>query len=255
MAIEHRFLFFPENHIYWRPDEFGVPYEDVYYTASDGVRINAWFVPASDDAPVLVWCHGNAGNISHRLENILLLVRWGLSVFIFDYRGYGLSEGEITEDGLYQDAWGAYEYLTEELGIPASQIVPFGRSMGGPVAVDLATRASFPAVVLESTFTSLADAVKTIYPRMGLDRMLTMEFDAAEKIKRVTAPVLFLHGDSDEIIDFSLGHRLFGLANEPKAFYTIKGAKHNDTFDVGGEEYFKTFVDFVNKYAGKGDAK
>lgn len=251
MEIEHRFLFFPEGHIYFTPDDFGIDYEDVYYTTTDGVSINAWFVPAADDSPVLVWCHGNAGNISHRIENILLLLRWGVSIFIFDYRGYGKSGGEITEEGLYLDAVGAYKYLKDEKGIETSRIVPFGRSMGGPVAVDLATRENFPSLVLESTFTNLTDAVRTIYPEMGMDKLLSMRFDAAEKIKRVKSPILFIHGDMDDIIDYSLGRKLFEIANEPKTFYTIKGAMHNDTYEVGGEEYFKTFVEFVMKYAKK----
>ena len=250
MSIEHKFLFFPEPTIYETPADYGLAYEDVSYTTEDGVTINAWFVPASSDAPVMLWCHGNAGNISHRTDNIARLIPWGVSVFIFDYRGYGRSRGVITEEGLYLDAWGAYRYLVDARGISTSRIAPFGRSMGGPVAVDLATRADSPCLVLESTFPSLKDAAASIYPGMGLDNLLTMRFAADEKIRRVHSPVLFLHGDCDEIIDIELGRRLFDGAGDPKTFYVIAGAMHNDTYEVGGDDYFSTLTDFIKKNAG-----
>lgn len=258
MGIEHKFLFFPERHIYYTPKEFGLKYEDVFYITRDGMKINAWLIEADKGSPIILWCHGNAGNISHRLENIAHLVRRGLSVFIFDYRGFGKSEGKITEEGLYLDALGGYEYLRDEKEIPITRIVPFGRSMGGPVAVDLAVRVAdegreqegqgttnFPCLILESTFTSLSDTVKKLYPGMGLNRLLRMKFDAGEKIQRLTIPVLIIHGDHDDIIDYSLGEDLYEIASEPKTFYAIKGALHNDTYEVGGEEYFNTFVGFA----------
>ena len=248
MAIEKRFLFFPEKQIHFTPQDFGYNFEDIYYKTEDNVRINAWFLKAGEEAPLLIFCHGNAGNISHRTENIILLVQRGISVFIFDYRGFGNSEGKITEEGLYLDALGAYDYITIKMKIPASRLVPFGRSMGGPVAVDLAQRVDFPCLILESTFTNLKDVVKSIYPKMGLDKLLTMKFDAEEKIKSIESPILFIHGDTDDIIDYDLGRRLFDAANEPKTFYTIEGAMHNDTFDVGGDEYFETFVGFIKKH-------
>ena len=249
MSIEHRFLFFPETHIYYTPDRFGLTYEDVTYRTDDGETINAWYVPASADAPVLVFCHGNAGNISHRLPNIQLLASWGISTFIFDYRGFGRSTGEITEEGMYLDALGAYRFLTEDQKIDPARLVPFGRSMGGPVAVDLATRIEAPCLVVESTFTRLEDLVTSIYPDMGLESELTMVFDAETKIEEVGCPTLFIHGDSDDIVAYRLGRALFERAKEPKQFYTIPGALHNDTFDVGGEEYFRVLTDFIRKHA------
>ena len=249
MSIEHRFLFFPETHIYYTPDRFGLTYEDVTYRTDDGETINAWYVPASADAPVLVFCHGNAGNISHRLPNIQLLASWGISTFIFDYRGFGRSTGEITEEGMYLDALGAYRFLTEDQKIDPARLVPFGRSMGGPVAVDLATRVEAPCLVVESTFTRLEDLVTSIYPDMGLESELTMVFDAETKIEEVGCPTLFIHGDSDDIVAYRLGRALFERAKEPKQFYTIPGALHNDTFDVAGEEYFRVLTDFIRKHA------
>ena len=174
MSIEHRFLFFPESHIFYTPDRFGLMYEDISYETDDGETINAWYVPASQDAPVLIFCHGNAGNISHRLPNIRLLTNWGISTFIFDYRGFGRSTGVITEEGMYLDALGAYRFLTGDRGIEPSRIVPFGRSMGGPVAVNLATRVEVPCLVVESTFTRLEDLVRSVYPDTGLESELTI---------------------------------------------------------------------------------
>lgn len=248
MAIEHKFLFFPERAIYETPADYGLAYEEVRYTTADGVSIGAWFVPAHDGAPVMLWCHGNAGNISHRAHNISLLVPWGISVFIFDYRGFGTSSGTITEGGLYEDALSAHRYLTGERGIPARRIAVFGRSLGGPVAVDLAARVRPPCLVLESTFPSLADAVGSIYPGMGIEERLSMRFAADEKIAQVGCPVLFFHGDTDEIIDIGLGRRLFESAAEPKTFYTIPGALHNDTYEVGGDAYFRAMADFIKTH-------
>jgi fermentation-respiration switch protein FrsA (DUF1100 family) len=250
MTIEHKFLFFPEETIHETPADYGFDYEEVRFTTADGVSIAAWFVPAKGDAPVMLWCHGNAGNISHRAHNIAHLVPWGVSVFIFDYRGFGTSGGTITEDGLYEDAFSAYRYLTGERGISARSIAVFGRSLGGPVAVDLAARVEPPCLVLESTFPNLKAAVGSIYPGMGIESRLSMRFTADEKIARVNCPVLFLHGDADEIIDIDLGRRLFGSAAEPKVFYTIPGALHNDTYEVGGDAYFRTLTGFIRKYAG-----
>jgi fermentation-respiration switch protein FrsA (DUF1100 family) len=198
----------------------------------------------------LIFCHGNAGNISHRLPNIRLLAEWGISTFIFDYRGFGKSTGEITEEGMYLDALGAYRLLTEERGVDPGRLVPFGRSMGGPVAVDLATRVKVPCLVLESTFTRLSALVTSVYPDMGIEALLTMVFDAESKIGTVGCPSLFIHGDSDDIVAYELGRALFEQAKEPKRFYTIPGALHNDTFDVGGEEYFKTLAGFITEHAG-----
>jgi fermentation-respiration switch protein FrsA (DUF1100 family) len=250
MAIEHEFLFFPEKTIYETPADYGLEYEEVRFSTADGVSIAAWFVPAKDDAPVMLWCHGNAGNVSHRAHNIARLVVWGISVFIFDYRGFGASGGTITEDGLYEDALSAYRYLTDEHGVPSRRIAVFGRSLGGPVAVDLSARIRPPCLVLESTFPSLEAAVGSIYPGMGLEQHLSMRFAADERIARVRCPVLFFHGDADDIIDIELGRRLFESAADPKAFYTIPGALHNDTYEVGGDDYFRTMTDFITKYAG-----
>jgi fermentation-respiration switch protein FrsA (DUF1100 family) len=250
MAIEQKFLFFPERTIYETPADYGLAYEDVRYTTTDGVSIGAWFVPTGDDAPIMLWCHGNAGNVSHRAHNIARLVVWGISVFIFDYRGFGASGGTITEDGFYEDALSAYRYLTGERGIPTHRIAVFGRSLGGPVAVDLAARVRPPCLVLESTFPNLGDAVRSIYPGMGIERLLSMSFAADEKIARVNCPVLFLHGDKDEIIDIDLGRRLFEAAADPKSFYTIPGALHNDTYEVGGDAYFRTLSDFIKHNTG-----
>lgn len=250
MVIEHKFLFFPEKTIYETPADYGLDYEEVYYTTADGVSIGAWFVAAGNDAPVMLWCHGNAGNISHRAHNVALLVPWGISVFIFDYRGYGASGGTITEEGLYEDAFSAYRHLTQNRGVPHRRIAVFGRSLGGPVAVDLAARTHPSCLVLESTFPNLSDAVGSIYPGMGFERLLSMRFSADEKINRIKCPVMFLHGDEDEIIAIELGRSLFARAADPKTFYVIRGALHNDTYEVGGDTYFRTLTDFIKMHTG-----
>jgi fermentation-respiration switch protein FrsA (DUF1100 family) len=249
-VLEHSFIYFPERELIGDPAHFGLPFDDASFTASDGVRLHGWFVPGESDVTWL-WCHGNAGNISHRLDNLRLLHdELGVSVFIFDYRGYGRSEGSPSEEGTYRDAEAALAYLLSRPDVDAERVVYFGRSLGAAVAVELATRRPPSALILESPLPSIAELARHHYPFLPAGRLLRTKYDALSKIGKVRVPLLVLHGDQDEVIPFEAGRRLFGAANEPKRFYTIGGAGHNDTYVVGGREYFRALREFMESPPG-----
>jgi len=233
------YIFFPDRGFAGDPEEWGMPFESVYFDTADGVRLHGWFVPG-DNRVTLLWCHGNAGNISDRLHNMKLLhERLGVSIFIFDYRGYGRSQGMPSEEGSYRDAQAALAYLHSRPDVDNEAVVIFGRSLGGAVAVDLASKYPCLGLILESTFTSLVDIFEmppTIPP---------IKYDSLAKIKRVRAPLLMLHGNRDEVVPFESGYMLYKAANQPKKFCAIDGAGHNDTYIVGGEGYFAAIQEFI----------
>jgi fermentation-respiration switch protein FrsA (DUF1100 family) len=244
--IVDRMIFFPEPGVDIRPEQLGVAGEDVHILTEDGVRIHAFFLPSPGATRAILFLHGNAGNASHRLPNAAALMQLGSHVLLLDYRGYGLSEGTPGEAGVYADARAGLAYLVENVGIPEQRTVVFGRSLGGAVAVDLVQDREIAGLILESTFPSVAAMAQTIFG-VPFTWFTRGRFDSEEKIARLRAPLLFFHGDRDEIVDFELGKRLFRAAPEPKAFETIHGAGHNDTIQVGGHPYFERIRRFLDE--------
>ena len=242
MLVE-KFIFFPTKEIFQTPKDYGIKFKEFKFPSGNGVKIVGWLIELGEDTPLLLFFHGNAGNIGDRSENLALLSRWGISSFIIDYQGYGKSEGKPGELACYQDARAGYQFLKEGLKIPKERIFLFGRSLGGAVAVDLAQEIDFPAVILESTFTSFSDLVARFVP--SLARSLKNKFNSLEKISRLRSPLLFIHGDMDEIVPYENGRKLFESAPQPKEFYTIRGAGHNDTYLVGGKKYFDKIRKFI----------
>ena len=235
---------YPEG--YWNPEDFGVEVEDCWFTSEDDVRLHGWFASADTATQTLLWFHGNAGNITHRLDNIRLLHDRGINVFIFDYRGYGRSEGEPDEQGLYADGRAAYDYIINERSIRPDDIIFFGRSLGTAIAIDVAHDRTPRGLILESAFTDAKAMARVIMPLVPIGAVIKTKFDSIGKIKELRIPVLFIHGDRDSIIPYELGRKLFEAANEPKEFYSIPGADHNDTYIVGGEQYFSTLQTWWN---------
>jgi fermentation-respiration switch protein FrsA (DUF1100 family) len=227
------------------PNQRGLAYEDIIFKTQDKVKINGWFIPGDKKAPYFLFCHGNAGNISHRIDNLVLLNRIGLSVFIFDYRGYGKSTGKISEEGFYLDAEAAYQYTAKKASENNNPIIIFGRSLGTVAAVHIAAANKCSGVILESAFTSLEDMAAYHYPIPFLPRLLKGRFNNISVIKRLHQPTLFIHGDQDTIVPYKMGQALFDAMNAPKAFYTIPGAGHNDTYDIGGEKYTEVLDQFI----------
>jgi uncharacterized protein len=237
--MEKRLIFHPVKTIDQTPRDVGLDFDDVYFTARDGTRLNGWFVPYSSAQRTLLWFHGNAGNIGHRVQNLRLLHdEVKINIFIFDYRGYGRSEGEISEAGSYLDGGAAIDLLRRRYNVQPKQLVLFGRSMGAAVAAEMATRFESMAVILESPFVSVPEMARAVFPLVPLGSLLSTRYDILEKAQRLRSPLLVLHGDRDEVVPFAQGRKVFEAAPEPKRFHTIVGAGHNDTYIIGGATYF-----------------
>lgn len=245
--IENFFIFFPQASFDFHPQDLRMEYREVYFNTNDGQRLHGWFFPTAKPDPVILFFHGNAGNISHRLDNITRMVEKDLQVFIFDYRGYGKSTGRPSEKGLYMDGLAAYEYLLEQEKIPPENIIFFGRSLGAAVALEVVTQKRARSIIMESAFTSTKDMANAIVLFRLFSWAIPPNYHNLAKIGRIHIPLLIIHGDHDEIVPFHMGQTLFAAANDPKYFLKLAGAGHNDTYVVGGEDYFKTFSKFVRE--------
>jgi len=245
-AMEQHFIYFPERALVMTPSGLGLPFEEVTFSAEDGIRLHGWWVPGEPGRPVILFFHGNAGNISHRVENLWLLRRLGLGVLIFDYRGYGRSEGRPDEPGLAQDARAALKWL-EERGVPRGELLYFGRSLGAAVALQLALEAPPAGLVLETPFTSIRDLGRLHYPllHLGLGWLIRDRYDNLAKIGQLHVPLLVLQGDRDRIVPESMARRLYAAANPPKTFHLVVGADHNTTYEAGGDAYWQAWRDFL----------
>jgi hypothetical protein len=246
-------IFFPEPLISITPKDAGLVFEDVYFTAADGVRLNGWYVPASGAPVTLLWFHGNAGNLSDRVDQLRLLHdRLLADIFMIDYREYGRSEGEVTEQGTYLDAEGALAYLHGRPELRDRAIVYYGQSLGAGVAVELARHAPPAGLILEAPFLSVREMAKTVVPYLPIGALISTKYDSLSMIGAIRAPLLILHGDRDDIVPYEQGRRLFAAANEPKRFYTIAGAHHNDTYVVGGAGYMDALREFLSSLPVRG---
>jgi len=245
LLFEKRLIYFPSRTYDVTPAQLGLPFEDVTLTAEDGVRLHGWFLPVRAARWTFLVSHGNAGNVCHRLDRTLLLqARLGASVFLYDYRGYGASEGSPDEQGTYRDARAAYRWLMERQRVPVERLVIFGESIGSAVSLDLALTHPAAALVLEAPFTSVRDMARStgLFP---LAPFVRTRYDNLAKVAGLHLPLLVLHGDHDEVVPFAQGRRLFAAAPDPKRFFAISGAGHNDTYLVGGEAYWNAVADFL----------
>ncbi len=245
--FQSHYVYYPERVLSVEPGSIGLQFESVSFKTADGVELFGWFIPSQSARGVLLFFHGNAGNISHRLESIQIFHQLGLDVFIFDYRGYGQSEGKPTEQGTYKDAEAAWQYLIEERQVSPNEITVFGRSLGSPVAAWLAQSHTPGALILESTFTSLGDIAVTLYPYLPVRLLLRFEYNTAEYLGRVNCPVLIVHSRDDEIMPFGHGWRLFEMAKEPKRFLEITGT-HNEGFITSGKRYEEGLNAFISEH-------
>lgn len=237
-------IFYPMRDVHQVPSDWGMNYDEITFTTSDGLQLNGWYVPRHDSKQVLLFFHGNAGNISHRRDSIEIFHRLGLNVFIIDYRGYGKSQGKPDEQGLHLDAKAAWRFLIEEKGFSANNIIIFGRSLGGAVAARLAAEVPARGLMLESTFTSAKDFAKSVFTILSRLVYLRYEFDVAENIQRVNYPVLVLHSPDDEIMPYKLGEKVYQAANQPKRFVQMKG-DHNYGFILSQPGYSEAIRDWL----------
>jgi fermentation-respiration switch protein FrsA (DUF1100 family) len=249
LLFENKIIFHPSSYPegYWNPTSLGVPLQDIYFASEDGVKLHAWFIPLPNAVATLLWFHGNAGNLSHRLDNIQRLKRLNLNIFIFDYRGYGRSEGVPNEEGIYKDSRAAYKQVLAMGGVSVNSLFLFGRSLGGICAVQTAMNHPARGLILESVFTNSVDMSRTVFPLIPLGWGGRPKLDAVGKVPRLKLAKLFLHGTRDEIVPYDLGRKLFEKAGNPKTFYAIEGAGHNDTYILGGVRYYDALNRFITE--------
>lgn len=246
-GIENFFIFFPQREFDQTPESIHLDYTDVFFKAQDDKVLHGWFFPLEKKAPVLLFCHGNAGNISHRLDNIRLLLQKGLQVFIFDYRGYGRSKGKPSEKGIFRDGFAACDYLLNEKKFSSDQIIVFGRSLGVAVAIEIAMKRNIKSMILESGFTSVKDMARGMPPFSILAPLLPANYHNEKKIAALKIPKLIIHGVRDELVPYYMAERLFDAALDPKFIIPLKDAGHNDTYISGGEKYFRAIERFVRE--------
>ncbi len=264
--MQPTFLYSPVCEVTYTPDELGLDFEKVVLKTTDGLRLSGWYIPGplearaevssvqlGDSLPMgqaegsqltVLFCHGNGGNMMHRLDSINIFYSLGLNCFIFDYRGYGSSSGKVSEEGTYLDARAAYKWLTEEKKVSPNNIIVFGRSLGGSIAAQLASKVEVKALIIESAFTSYVDIGRKFYPYMPVRWFARFSYQTINYVKQVNCPVMIIHSRNDEIVPFEFGLELYDAANEPKEFVEIFGS-HNDGFLVSSEIYKKAWTEWL----------
>lgn len=243
--LESRSVFFPTKNIEFTPEFINLPFEDIYIETEDKLKINGWFIPYGGAKYTVLLCHGNAGNIADRLDKISLLHRLGVNIFIIDYRGYGKSQGRPSESGIYLDAKRAYDYLINSRNIRPENIILYGESLGGAVAINLASEVKIAGLILEGAFSKGRDMAKKIYPFLP-PLLFSNKFDSLIKIKKIEAAKLFIHSKDDEIVPFALAQKLYNTAKEPKRLVEVAGS-HNNAFLDSQQTFFSSIAAFIRE--------
>jgi uncharacterized protein len=244
VMLEDRLVFRPvrAGQVWATPHDLNV--QDVELRTADGTRIHAWWCPCEGSDGALLYCHGNAGNLSYRAGAIAAL-REALhqSVLIFDYPGFGRSDGDPSEAGCYEAADAAYDWLTRAQQVPPERLLIFGKSLGGGVAIDLASRRPHRALILAKTFTSMPELAQHLCPVLPARWLAHNRFDNLAKIPLCTRPVFITHGDCDSLVPFAMGERLFEAAGQPKQFFRMAGCEHNDAMSPGFFAALRRFLE------------
>jgi len=247
--LEKRFVFFPVAELLYTPEDVNLEYEDVRIQTSDGLSLQAWFIPGepgTEPGLTWLWFHGNGGNLGHRIGELALAHhRIDANIFIFDYRGYGKSEGTPSEKGTYLDSRAVIEYLSSRPDVDPERIAYMGHSLGAAVAIELALNQPPMAMVLVSPFASVRDMANLTLPFPPAGWLVRNHYDNLTRIRQLNVPLLVLHGDQDKTVPISQGRKLYEAANEPKMFQALEGAAHNDTYEVGGDKYWGTIETFL----------
>lgn len=253
-AMITSFVFLPQKEVEATPAERNIPYKEVWFQTPDGVILNAWFVNGDPGMPLLLFFHGNGGNLSHNVDYLALLHKRGFPIFIFDYRGYGKSGGQpLEEEDLYQDARGALSYI-EGLGWRRERMIYFGQSMGASVALQLALEAPPAGLVMESSFTRMSDIVRYTsafgYYSIGWWG-ISVSFDNVAKIRQLEVPLLMIHGERDQVVPQQMTLQLFELAAEPKQLFIIKGGGHCDVLRLDSSAYLAAWDGYLETIPAK----
>ena len=244
---QSRLIYYPVQKISYTPDAIGLDYTPVNIATTDGEALHGWWVSAPDAKGTVLFFHGNAGNISHRINYLKMFERLGYNTLLFDYRGYGQSTGTPTESGTYLDAQAAWRYVTETQGIAAERIVLFGESLGGSVAAWLAAREKPGLLVMASAFTSVPDMAAELYPFLPVRWITRFKYNTLESLQSVTCPIFIAHSPDDEIIPFEQSQQLLEAAPEPKEFLFLHGG-HNSGFIFMQREWIKSLGEFMDAH-------
>lgn len=244
---QDRLLYHPTQSLPVTPADRGMPFEAVTFETEDGEVLHGWWLPVEPERGALLFFHGNAGNIAGRLESAAQFLDLGLSVLIFDYRGYGQSTGAPSEEGLYRDAEAAWRYLTQERDRAPQRVVLFGRSLGSGPVTWLAARRQAGALILESAFTSVPDVAARQFPLVPVRWLARTQFDNRRRIPHVEVPLLVIHSPDDAVIPFVHGRRLYEAARSPKSFLRLTGG-HNDGFLVSAPQYHQGLDAFLTRH-------
>lgn len=244
---QDRLVYSPSKKIHQVPADIKLPYREVVFKNDDGLQLYGWMVGEEEFKDVVLFFHGNAGNISYNLDFLTIFYRLGLKVFIFDYRGYGQSQGTPSEEGTYIDAEAAWNYLIKTEGIPGDRVIFYGHSLGGAVAAHLAAKVKPGALILEATFTSAPDLGKSMFPFFPVRLLCRFRYNTKALLPAIAIPVLVIHSPNDEMIPFRHGEILYKAANEPKQFLKIFGS-HNDGFINCAELYIVGLRSFLSEY-------
>jgi len=248
-AMQTSLIFYPNmpgRNLVATPKNMGLTYQDVELVTDDDIKLHGWFIPNKKAKGTILFFHGNAGNISHRLDSIEIFHRLELNVFIIDYRGYGQSEGKISEKGTYRDAEAAWNYLINTQGFSEKQVIIFGRSLGASVASWLASKHTPAALIIESGFSSVPSMGKRLYPFLPIRWLSHYKYNTKQYIKKISCPVLVAHSKNDEIIPYDEGREIFDTAPQPKQFLNMRGG-HNDGFIVSGTSYVEGLRSFIHE--------
>ena len=248
--FQDRLVFFPERRFVISPRELGMEYEDVFFRAEDGTELHGWFVPSANPRGVILYCHGNGGNISYRIDYLKTFASLGLSTFIFDYRGYGKSRGTPTEQGTHLDAQAAWRLLTQERKTPPREIVLYGESLGGAIAARLAREKTPGALVLHSAFTSLPDVAADVYPFLPARLLSRYRYNTLSHVAEVKCPVLIIHSKDDEIVSYRHGLKLSAAVSDGGDFLELRG-DHNTGFMTSMETYRSGLDAFLERALGR----
>jgi hypothetical protein len=247
--MQPSFLYEPVRELPYSPAELGLDFEEVFFRTGDHLQLHGWYIPAPNAEFTVLFCHTNAGNMMYQLDSINIFYNLGLSCFIFDYRGYGISQGKPTEQGTYLDVRAAYRWLTKKKKVSRHNIIVFGRSLGGSIAAYLSSKVKVRGLVLESAFTSYKAIGSKFYPYMPVKWFASFDYPTIDYVRKVKCPVLVVHSRTDEMIPFEFGLQLYEAANEPKEFVELYGG-HNDGFLISGETYKKGWLKWIKSLKG-----
>lgn len=246
-VFQDKLVYRPKKEITDDPASVGLSFRQFEVVTEDGARLHGWFVPADSARLTILYCHGNAGNISDRLETLLFFNKLGVNVAIFDYRGYGKSEGKPNEEGTYKDATAVWQYLLRDGNVNEENMIIMGRSLGGPIAAKLACDHNPAAVILESTFTSAVDLGSDMYPWLPINWLLKFDYETQKYLKQINAPVFMAHSVDDDVVPFQHGQDLFEIADQPKVFVELIGS-HELGYKETGSKYRESLTEFLEEH-------